>query len=164
MIRRAPRARPRSGGAERGSALVEFVGASVILLLPLIYLLLTVFHLQRASFAASEAAREAGRAFATAPTTAIGLVRATYAARLAFEDQGIDTDPQVVFTAAGAGCGDRATPVTPSLTPGASYTVCVAQDVALPYANNAIAAHYLHARVHVTGRYALSVDRFRAAS
>lgn len=149
-------------GADRGSALIEFVGASVVLLLPLIYVLLSVFHVQRGSFAASEAAREAGRAFATAPTTGIGLARASYAAQLAFDDQGINDPPVLRFTAAGAGCGTGTASVAPSLEPGATFTVCVGQQVTLPYADKGFLGHVVSARVTVVGHYALSVDRFRA--
>lgn len=151
---------PRPGGADRGSALIEFVGASVILLLPLVYLLLTVFTVQRGAFAASQAAREAGRAFATAPSAAVGLARARYAAGIAFADQGIDRAPALDF-AEGSGCAGP--PVRPQLRPGARYTVCVREPVALPYADRGLFAHLVPARVQVVGRFSLAVDRFRAA-
>ena len=152
----------RVAGAQRdtGSALIEFVGASVILLIPLIYLLLCVFDVQRSSFAATQAAREAGRAFATAPTSAVGVDRARLAARLAFEDQGITDPPEVRFLPGGAGCGSDGE-VQPTLVPGATYTVCVVRDVALPYANKGFLQHAVPARITVVGKYALSVDRFR---
>lgn len=149
---------------EEGSALIEFVGASVILLVPLVYLLLSVFQVQRGAFAASEAAREAGRAFATAPSSSIGIDRATYAAQLAFGDQGISAPPQVRFVAAGAGCGVDSGEVTPTLSPGASYTVCVQQDVTLPYTDQGFLAHAVHSRIRVTGKFALSIDQFRSTA
>lgn len=161
-------ASPRRGAAgtlldrEEGSALIEFVGASLILLVPLVYLLLSVFQVQRGAFAAAEAAREAGRAFATAPTTGVGLQRARLAAQLAFRDQGLDDPPSVRFVAAGASCG--ASEVRPALAPGASYTVCVAQDVALPYTQRGLFAHALRSRIHVAGKFTLSIDRFRATA
>ncbi len=136
---------------------------SVILLLPLLYLLLTVFEVQRGSFAASQAAREAGRAFALAPSSAVGLARADVAAQLAFADQGISTPPEVRFTAAGAGCS-AAADVAPVLTAGATYTVCVLQDVQLPYADKGFFAHIVPARVHLVGRFTLAVDRYRSPS
>jgi hypothetical protein len=152
------------GAREDGSALIEFVGASVILLVPLLYLLLSVFQVQRGAFAASEAAREAGRAFATAPSSSVGIDRATYAAQLAFGDQGISAPPDVRFVAAGAGCGAGSGDVSPTLTPGASYTVCVQQEVTLPYADQGFLAHAAHSRIRVTGKFALSIDQFRSAA
>jgi Flp pilus assembly protein TadG len=75
---------------ERGTAIVEFVLLAILLLVPLLYILLAVFDTQRASYAASAAARSASRAFVTAPDQATGYVRAQAAASLAFGDQGID--------------------------------------------------------------------------
>src|SRR3954449_5347761 len=63
-------------GGEDGSAAIEFVGLSVVLLLPVVYVLLTVFQLQRAAFGVSQAAREAGRAYATAISSGEALDRA----------------------------------------------------------------------------------------
>jgi Flp pilus assembly protein TadG len=75
---------------ERGTAIVEFVWLAILLLVPLLYIVLAVFETQRASYAASAAARSASRAFVTSPDQATGLARAEAAARLAFGDQGID--------------------------------------------------------------------------
>ena len=52
---------------ERGTALVEFVWLAILMLIPLVYVVLAVFETQRTSYAASAAARSAGRAFVTAP-------------------------------------------------------------------------------------------------
>src|SRR5689334_17331577 len=65
--------RPRGDG---GTAVIEFVGLSVVLLLPVVYVLLTVFQLQRAAFGVSQAAREAGRAYATATSSGLADDRA----------------------------------------------------------------------------------------
>lgn len=153
----------RVSGADRetGSSLVEFVGGAVILLVPLIYVLLSVFQVQRGSFAAAEAAREAGRAFATAPSTAIGVQRAVTAAQIAFADQGVAGAPTVRFTAPGAGC--RAAAVEPALSPGSRYTVCVSEDVHLPFADRGVLRTVVPATVHVVGSYVLAVDRWRSA-
>lgn len=160
-LRKVTGNRLRGADGEAGSSLIEFVGASVILLVPLVYLLLSVFSVQRASFGASEAAREAGRAFATAPDAATGMKRAGYAADIALADQGVVGALTLRFTAAGTGCsGD---PVTPGLVPGSSYTVCVLTDVHLPYADKGVLRAALPATVHVVGSYTLVVDRFRAA-
>lgn len=152
-----------TGPRDRGSALVEFVGAAVVLLLPLVYLLLTVFALQRASFGVDEAAREAGRALATAGSTAVGLQEAGYAAQLAMADQGFTVTPLVRYTAGGAGCGAGVPSVLPVLTPGASYDVCVSVPVALPFTGNRLLGRIAPTAITVVGRYRLVVDSFRAA-
>jgi hypothetical protein len=80
----------RESGEEEGTAIVEFVWLAILLLVPLLYIVLAVFDTQRASYAASAAARSASRAFVTSPDQATAFARATAAARLAFLDQGID--------------------------------------------------------------------------
>jgi Flp pilus assembly protein TadG len=50
---------------DRGNAIVEFVFLAVLLMVPLVYVLLTVFKVQAAAYAVSSAAREAGRVYAT---------------------------------------------------------------------------------------------------
>ena len=79
-----------SGRDEAGTAIVEFVWLAILLLVPLLYIVLAVFATQRASYAASAAARSASRAFVTSPDQATAYARAEAAARLAFADQGID--------------------------------------------------------------------------
>ena len=54
-----------AGDAESGNAIVEFVYLAVLLMVPLVYVLITVFRVQAASYAVSSAAREAGRVYAT---------------------------------------------------------------------------------------------------
>ena len=53
--------RPKT--SERGSAIVEFHFLGLLLLVPLIYILLAVLDVQRASYAVTQAAREAGRIY-----------------------------------------------------------------------------------------------------
>lgn len=80
---------------EDGNALVEFTYLAVLLLIPLIYLLITVFQVQRASFGTTEAARQGARAFEKAGDPDLGEQRARDAIALALKDQGV-TDGQVV--------------------------------------------------------------------
>ena len=75
---------------EGGTALVEFVWLAILLLVPMLYIVLAVFETQRASYAASAAARSASRAFVTSPDQASAYARAQAAARLAFGDQHIE--------------------------------------------------------------------------
>ncbi len=78
---------------EQGSALVEFVWLGILLLVPLVWFVLSVFEVQRGAFATTGAARAAGRAFALAPDDATGRARAEAAARQAYADQGIPGAP-----------------------------------------------------------------------
>nr|MBA2464590.1 hypothetical protein [Nocardioidaceae bacterium] len=55
---------------ESGSALVEVTWLAILLLVPLVYVVLGVFEVQRASFGSTSAARAAGRAFVLAPDPA----------------------------------------------------------------------------------------------
>ena len=72
-----------------GSAMLEFVWLSVLLMVPLVYVLTTTFQVQRAAFGVTEAARQAGRAYATAESDPEGRARAQAAAQLALQDQGV---------------------------------------------------------------------------
>ena len=68
---------------------MEFVFLAVLLMVPLFYLVMTVSRVQAGAYAASTAAREAGRAYVTAVGRTLGSrARAEAAARIAFEDQG----------------------------------------------------------------------------
>jgi Flp pilus assembly protein TadG len=75
---------------ERGSALVELSWLGILLLVPMLWIVLSVFEVQRGAFAVSSAARSAGRAFALAPDDAVGRSRAEAAVRRALDDQGLD--------------------------------------------------------------------------
>ena len=57
---------------EQGSALVELSWLAIILLVPLIWIVISVFEVQQGAFATSAAARAAGRAYALAPDDATG--------------------------------------------------------------------------------------------
>jgi hypothetical protein len=74
---------------ERGTALVEVTWLSILLLVPLVYVVLAVFDVQRSAFAVDAATRSAGRAYSLAPTEAAGGARARAAAAVALEDQGL---------------------------------------------------------------------------
>lgn len=127
--RRSPGACPRrSRGPERdpeaGSAVVEYLGVALLLLLPLIYVVVAISRIQAASFAAEGAAREAGRIVAQADSESAAAGPAASAVERAFADQGFDVD------------GTEALAVTcaadPCHTPGARIDVEVATVVALP--------------------------------
>jgi len=78
---------------QRGSGLVEIVWMTILLILPLLWIVLSVFEVQRGSFGVSGAARAAARAYALAPDDVAGQRRATEVARQALADQGLDDVP-----------------------------------------------------------------------
>jgi hypothetical protein len=81
---------------ERGSALVELSWLGILLILPMLWIVMSVFEVQRGAFGVSAAARAAARAYALAPDDSTGLVRARDAARVALADQGLhDVTPEV---------------------------------------------------------------------
>jgi Flp pilus assembly protein TadG len=73
---------------ERGSALVEFTWLALILVVPLVWIVVSVFEVQRGAFAATAAARTAARAYALAPDDATGHERAVAAVGQVLDTQG----------------------------------------------------------------------------
>jgi Flp pilus assembly protein TadG len=138
-----------------GNAIIEFVFVAIVVLVPLVYLIAAVATVQRAQLAVTQAARDAGRAFATSDTAGEAAGRARTAVRLAFDDQGLPDDADVRFTRYGAGCSGPA--VTPRLAAGAEFTVCVTRQVALPAIPSVLAGR----GVRVVGEYVVHVDDFR---
>ncbi|WP_225753962.1 pilus assembly protein [Actinotalea sp. Marseille-Q4924] len=108
---------------DRGSAVVEFLGVTVVLLVPLVYLVVVTAAVQAATFAVDGAAREAARAVVTADPDDAGP-RAAAAVAIALEDQGLD--PALAAGALTVRCEPDC------LSPGTTLTVEVALDVALP--------------------------------
>lgn len=117
--------------SQRGTALVEVTWLSLLLLVPLLYLVIAVFDVQRSAFGLSAAARAAGRAYATAPNEDDAWSRARLAARIALVDQHVDPD-QVDLRVS---CH----PVpTNCLAPGSVVDVDLAVQVRLPLAPDAL--------------------------
>lgn len=86
----------RRGGRARGdqgSATVELVWLGILLLVPLLWIVLSVFEVQRGAFGVSAAARAAARAYALAPDDASGHQRAEAVAAQALADQGLADAP-----------------------------------------------------------------------
>jgi hypothetical protein len=107
---------------DEGSALVEFVYLGVLLLVPLVYVVLTAVTVQRNAFGVTTAARDAGRAYATAGSDGLGERRAEAAVRIAMHDQGIDWSPD--------GRVIRCDPC--DYAPGSQFTVSLHSRVPLP--------------------------------
>jgi Flp pilus assembly protein TadG len=82
---------------QRGSALVELTWLGLLLLIPLVYVVITIVTVQRSAFGATEAARAAGRAYVLAPDVGTAETRAYEAARIAMADQGVGLNPSDVL-------------------------------------------------------------------
>ena len=117
--------RTRHRRGQRGTALVEVTWLSVLLLVPLVYVVLAVFEVQRSAFAVDAATRAAGRAYTLAPSEAEGAVRARAAAVVALRDQGLELrDGQLTMS-----CDPDP---RDCLSPGSVVRVRMAVQVALP--------------------------------
>jgi Flp pilus assembly protein TadG len=141
------------GTADGGNAIVEFVFLAVLLLIPLVYVLLTVFQVQRAAYAANAATREAGRAFATSDSDAEGYARAYAAAAVALADHGMTLaagQPEI-------GCSAQ-----PCLTPGAALDVSLDTEVPLPFLPRVLDGR-APASIGVSARHVAYVDEYRRA-
>ncbi len=139
---------------ERGSALVEFVFIALVVFVPLVYVVAGFSAVQRGVFAATAAAREAGRALATAPDAVSGLARAERAAQLAVADQSVEaTDVRLAYVPAGAGCEDAGGYV-PTLAPGEEFSVCATVTVRVPLLPEFIDANT------ATGQFVVEIDRY----
>jgi Flp pilus assembly protein TadG len=147
------RLRSRPGDGERGSALVEFVFIALVVFVPLIYIVAGFSAVQRGVFASTAAAREAGRAIATAPDPATGQERALRAAQLAVEDQSVEaTDVRVGYVGPGVTCGGGG--YSPTLVPGEEFSVCVTVTVRIPFLPEFIDANT------ATGQFVVERDRY----
>jgi len=137
--------------AERGSAVVEFVALGVLLLVPLVYLVLTLARVQAGAFAVSQASREAGRAFVTAPAGEAAAARAQAAARISFEDHDfVDTGRLAIA------CGS-----SPCLSPDARVRTTATVTVPLPLVP-AFVRGAVPLAVPVSASHVSTVDRFRS--
>lgn len=138
---------------ERGSALVEFLGGMFVLLIPLVYLVLTLSSVQAAAFAAEGAAREAGRHLTTAPSIDQGLSRAQLSVATAFADHGIEVDaPHALSVHCLA---------DPCLEPGAHLGIDVGIEVPLPLPDFLRGA--LPLAVPVSATHVVAVPELRGA-
>lgn len=141
-----------------GSAIIEFVFVAVIVMVPLVYLVVAVAAIQRSELAVSDAAREAGRAFATADRAGEALTRADAAVHIALQNQGVSDDVDVRYVRAGRTCTGPA--ITPRLAAGAQFTVCVTRRVTVPGVPQVLAGK----GIITVGEYTVHVDDYRVTS
>lgn len=132
-----------------GSAMVEFTYLAVLLMIPLVYLMIAVFQVQQASFGTTEAARQAGRAFARSDTVAQAERRGEAAAALALADQGV-AKGTTHFT-----CIDGC------LLPGSHVEVTVTTFVKLPLLGRIFGEGH-RGGVRVQASHTEYVDRFKS--
>lgn len=108
--------------AERGSAIVEFIFTSTLILIPMIYVVLAAGQLQAASYAAVGAADQAAKVFAA--STQIGQAEANAQDVVArtLNDFGIASGMSTTSISCDPGC----------LEPGSTVSVRVNIQVSLP--------------------------------
>lgn len=129
---------------EDGSALVEFLALVVLLLVPMLYLVLTLSQIQAAAFAVEGAARDGARAAARTPEHTTAAERARTLTTLAVLDQGLDPRAaSATVICDPRGCGVPRTPVT----------VEVRVDVCLPFVPGG------RTDVPVSARHSMLVER-----
>ena len=88
--------RPSRFSTDDGSASLEFITAGLVLLLPIVYLVLTMSSIQAGAFAVEGAARQAARVYVQAPSVAQANAAASRAVEFALADYGLDTDAVTV--------------------------------------------------------------------
>ncbi|WP_411720466.1 hypothetical protein [Mycetocola sp.] len=111
---------------DEGSAALEFVTAGLILLVPLVYLILTLSAVQGGALAVEGAARQAARVFVQASTSEQAADRAARAIDFGLADYGIASDAaSVTISCSGS-------PAVSCPSRNAVVTVTVRVDVALP--------------------------------
>lgn len=138
-----------------GNAILEFVFVAIVVLVPLVYLIAAVAAVQRNQLAVTNAARNAGRAFATSASAGEAAARARAAVHLALADQGLPDDAHLRFVPFGAGCSSSG--ITPQLAPGATFTVCVSRRADLPGIPSVLAGR----GITTVGAYSVHVDDYR---
>jgi hypothetical protein len=139
---------------ERGSASVEFVVAGLLMLVPLVYLVLTLSAVQAAALATEGSARQAARAYVLADSPADAAAAADRAVRIGLADYGLDADAADVAVVCSPEPGR-------CLTRRGTVAVTVRVSVPLPLLPAAVQAATPLA-VPVEGRAVQAVSRFWA--
>lgn len=136
---------------DRGSMIVEVAFLLVLLVAPLFYLVGTLARVQAGAYAATAAAREAGRAFVTAPEELQAPGRGHAAAGLVFTAHGFtETEGAVSLSCTGGDC----------LAPGSSVSVDSHVTVELPLVPDFMDG-IVPTSVTLTAHHLEGVDEFR---
>lgn len=164
MARRAGR---RALGSDEGGAIVEFLGLSLLLLVPLLYLVVALARIQAAAYGSEFAARESSRGAVVAgvqalergaslgQATDVASRRGNAIAALAADDFGFDFDGATRVTFA---CDPQ-----PCLSPGSDIVTMVEVTVGLPGVPGFVSS-WLPLGVTVSSTAASSVDGFASGS
>ncbi|WP_421740332.1 pilus assembly protein [Cellulomonas sp.] len=138
---------------DEGSSVIEFLGLSLVLLVPLVYLVLVLGRIEAATFAAEGAAREAARTYVIADRADEGTERAVAAVGIALRDQGFDDDPAEALTLT---CS-----TTPCLAPGSDVAARIDVRVPLPFVPGFV-RDVVPLEVPVSAERVAPVDTYRA--
>lgn len=138
---------------DEGAAVIEFTILVTLVLVPIVYLILAVMQVQSAAFAVTHGAREAGRAFAQADTTAQAKADAQAAIALALSDQGFTTNRQTVqFDCSARDC----------LSPGSQVTIRVGLRVPLPFLPGSLGEATVGS-IPVNAEHRVPIDVYRSS-
>ncbi len=144
----------QQSSAEGGSAIIEFLGVALLLLVPLIYLILVLAKIQAATFAVQGAAKDVGRAYVLSESTSQGAARAAAAVQLALQDQGfVAADGTLEMFCGQSDC----------LAPGGTITAAVTIPVDLPGVPNFV-QNFVPVSIPVSASHVTVVDQLRAQS
>lgn len=143
---------PKRLSTDEGTAVVEFVVLVVLVLIPVVYLVLGAMRVQAGAYAVTQAAREAGRAYAQSVSPAQGAHSARVATALALEDQGFLARPDTVTIECEGAC----------LAPGSQVRVSVDLKVTLPFLPDSFAESTVGS-VRVSAEHIVPVDEYRSA-
>lgn len=140
-------------GDDSGNAVVEFLGLSLMLLVPLVYLVLVLARVEAAGYAVEGAAREAARTYVAADDAQSAAARAVAVTGVALADQGFDDDPAQALTLE---CEHD-----PCLQPDAHVEARVQVVVPLPFVPGFV-RDVVPMNVPVSARHTAVVDEFRS--
>lgn len=141
-------------GGDEGSSVIEFLGLSLVLLVPLVYLVLVLGRIEAATFAGEGAAREAARTYVVADSADEGAERAIAAAGIALQDQGFDDDPAQALTIT---CS-----TSPCLAPGSDVAARIDIRVPLPFVPGFV-RDVVPLEIPVSAERVAPVDAYRAS-
>lgn len=141
--------------SQEGSAIIEFIFVAVLVLVPLIYLIVTVSVVQQGRLAVTNAARDVGRAIEEAHSSAEADSRAAAALSVALDAHHLSpAEVSLRYVAAGTSC--QGAQVAPALRAGNEFAVCVIRQQQLP----AVPQFFAGGSVTLVGRFVVHIDDF----
>jgi hypothetical protein len=157
--RRARRQRSTTAApadTDGGRAILELIVLGVLVMIPMLYIAISLLQLQATTFATTQAARDAARLLDNAPSIGIGQAQALAAAHQTLTDHNVSAEGlQIRYVNTGADC-QNAPKHTPDLIPGTTYDICVIDPLNLPHLPDGLTAAN-----KVIGIFTLHVGEFR---